>query len=520
MGLSGLSQRRQAGSAKDGGGCSLRLLIALIILVAAGVGLRAMALVAWWPVVPRLGDPGFYSAFAAADPLGSPMHPDGYPLFLVAFTSVTRSIGAIVVVQHVVGVVAALVLFLAIRRLCGSPWPALVGAATVLLGADQVLLEHAIMSETLFVFLLSLTLYAVARMLSAPERWWPWAVLAGMLVAAAGVTRVVGLFLIPVVVLALLLTGPRPWVQRWRPAAAFLGVAGAVLLANGMANVVSDGHFEVAPTPGYHLYGRVAPFADCKDVDPPSGAETLCASTLPKGRSHHPDIYLFSWDSPAYHLMGRDSLAAIFDPARRDVTRAAVAEWGRLVRDHDGLLGAFARRAIIHQPGDYAAAVWTDVRSYFLPGTAASHTADPSAYGLSPLNWDRPADPPVFEQAMEMLFEPFTAEFNTQVLAQLRSYQHVFRFGATLLTVSTLLILLGLVIGPRRNRIAVLVLGGGGLAMFVLPTLSIAYVARYTVPVAGLMTAGAAVAVMSIACSVRAVWRRRGAAGRLQMETV
>jgi hypothetical protein len=121
---------------------------------------------------------------------------------------------------------------------------------------------------------------------------------------------------------------------------------------------------------------------------------------------------------------------------------------------------------------------------------------------------------------MEMLFTPFTAKRDPELLSALNDYQRVFRFGATALTVTTLLFLIGLLMGPRRNRVAVLVLGGGGLAMFVLPTLSIAYVARYTVPVAGLMTAGAAVAVMSIANGARAVWRPRGAAGRLQMETV
>lgn len=52
-----------------------------------------------------------------------------------------------------------------------------------------------------------------------------------------------------------------------------------------------------------------------------------------------------------------------------------------------------------------------------------------------------------------------------------------------------LLILIGLFVEDRRRRIAVL---------FVLPTLSVTYIARYTVPPAPLIAAGAAVSAMSL----------------------
>lgn len=506
-----------------GGSCSMRLrrLVFIVpgVLLTAGVGLRVMALLAWWPVAPKLGDPGLYSAFAAFDPLASPMHPDGYSLFLAAFTSVTRSVEVVVIAQHAMGVAAGLSLFLAVRRLCGSPWPALVGAATILLGADQVFLEHTIMSETLFVLLLSLVLYAVARMLEAPDRWWPWPAVAGALLAAAGMTRVAGLFLIPVVVLALLLIHPRPWSGRWRPTAMFLGVAATLLFAYGTANAISNGDFEIAPTPGYHLYGRVGPFADCSLFDPPPGTQRLCEHLPPEDRPiPHPNFYLFGWNSPGIRLIGREPLAGLLDAQRRDVTRAVVQAFARQVRDHDRVLGAFARQAVLHQPVAYAEAVGRDVRAYFLSdGDGPPFRA---AQDLGPaLDWDTPpakVDLEGTEVGMENLFEPFTARRDHELLAALRDYQRVFRFGATALTVTTLLILIGLLMGPRRNRVAVLVLGGGGLAMFVLPTLSIAYVARYTVPVAGLMTAGAAVAVLSMGERMRTARARHGIIHRPQ----
>jgi hypothetical protein len=88
------------------------------------------------------------------------------------------------------------------------------------------------------------------------------------------------------------------------------------------------------------------------------------------------------------------------------------------------------------------------------------------------------------------------------LLSVLHDYQRVFRVGATLLTVMTLLILIGLFVGTRRQRLAVLLLGVGGLALFILPTLSVIYVARYTIPSAALMVGGAITAAMALQSAI------------------
>jgi hypothetical protein len=78
----------------------------------------------------------------------------------------------------------------------------------------------------------------------------------------------------------------------------------------------------------------------------------------------------------------------------------------------------------------------------------------------------------------------------------------VTRFGATLLSVTTLLILIGLLIGTRRSRVGVLLFGVGGLALLVSPVLTGNYVGRYLVPLTGPMMAAAAVTITEL-------WRRR-----------
>lgn len=473
--------RRAAAAMK---GTDRHVLFVLAVCVVLALALRALAMAGWWPISTGPGDSGAYAYFASGvNPLTNPQHPPGYSMFLALIGTVTREIAAFAIIQHLLSIVAALVLFVAVRRLCGSPWPALAGASVILLGADQIYLEHTIMSESFFVLAVTVALYGVTRMLDAPDRWWPWPVVAAVLVVAAGLTRSAGLFLIPIVALGLLLARPRPWLPRWRPVAAFVGTASVLLLAFATANEISNGRFEVAPTGGWHLYGRVAPFADCGQFDPPAGTEGLCERTDPAERLGT-DHYLYDPDVPAKRIFGDRPF------------------------DHDDQLGAFARKAVLHQPKTYALAIWNDVSAYFVPGSfdwAPGRGSDLDGQ----LDWTGPVYPKVEREIEEGLenyfFDDFSVSRDAGILGFLHDYQRVFRFGATALTLATLLILAGLFVGPRRNRIAVLVLGGGGLAMFLVPTLSIIYIARYTVPSAGLIAAGAAVAAMSL---IRAPWKR------------
>ena len=162
-----------------------------------------MAALSWWPIATNLGDSWPYATHALHDPFDDPMHPAGYSLALAAIGVFTRDVGLVSVLQNLMGIASALILFAGVRRLCGSPWPGLLGAAVILLGADQVFLERTIMSETFFTLLLSATIYATARALESPERWYPWPLAAAALGLAMGITRSAGLVLLPLIALAL-----------------------------------------------------------------------------------------------------------------------------------------------------------------------------------------------------------------------------------------------------------------------------------------------------------------------------
>ena len=116
---------------------------------------------------------------------------------------------------------------------------------------------------------------------------------------------------------------------------------------------------------------------------------------------------------------------------------------------------------------------------------------------------------------MERVEEGYYASFSVHQyqpgLDFLRAWQQVIRFGPLLVSITTLLTLVGFAVGTRRSRIGVLLFGIGGLTLIVPPALTANYVGRYMVPMAGPMMAAAAIAIV-------ALWRgpigRRWTTGR------
>jgi hypothetical protein len=250
-------------------------------------------------------------------------------------------------------------------------------------------------------------------------------------------------------------------------------VATVLLAGYALANLQSNGRFELAPASGWHLYARVAPFADCRQFTPPPGTAALCERTPPVDRSG-PDFYLYTPQSPARKEFG-------------------------YIGSHDGEVGRFALQVVLHQPGALLQAFWVDVRRYFVPSWHQHGWY--KGWDIQPqLDWARQGGPTYTRDTiagMTTFFSPFVPQRNRWLVSLMHDYEQVAGFGATLLTVCTLLTLLGLFIGSRRSRVCVLLFGVGGLAQLIMPTISLLYMGRYTVPLAGLFAAGAAIALSS-----------------------
>lgn len=463
---------------------------ALLAVLVSGLALRLVVTASWWPVTTTLVDAWPYSEYAQVGPFDNPQHPAGYSLILMAIGAFTREVAFTVALQHLAGIATALLLFAAVRRVTGSEWAGLLPAAAVALNPDLIYLEHSIMSETWAILAAAGAVYAATRAIDRPGPAYGWPLLAGSLAATGTMIRASGLFLIGAIVLALLLA---PGVRlNWRSAAVALGAAAALLLGFATVNALTADRFGIGPSPGWYLYGRVAQFANCGTFDVPDGAEFLCEDTPAEDRPGA-NYYLFDPKAPA--------------PRRLE-------DFGA----QDDLLRQWSQRAIIGQTKDYLRTVWEDLRSYWVPGErpereAAGGELDPQLDYTISFN---PADPyytevqPVTERGMEQFFNDFSVDKDPPGLRLMRALQHVTRFGGVALSITTLLVVLGLLIGTRRARDGVLLFGVGGLSLIIAPALTGNYVGRYTVPMAGLMAAAAAVTITSL---VRAERARRAAEG-------
>jgi hypothetical protein len=297
---------------------------AFAALLAAGIALRAWTLWSWRPAFIGYYDSSPYVAGARTSLFADPFRPAGYPEFLRVLHALSDHVLAVTVLQHELGIATALLLYAAVRP-C-SKWAALLAPAVVLLDGFEVLVEHAVLSDSLFVFLLAAALLTTVRRSGLA---------AGALIALAASVRTVGLFVVPLVLLALF------WPRQWRTGALGALAAAAVLGGYFAAEQAQIGATGLSRAPGWSLYARVGQFADCMRFTPPAGTAQLC-ETVDPARRPGTDFYYWAKQSPAQRAFGAP-------PA------------------DDAAVGRFAHAVLRAQPSDYLLAVGRDFTRYVWP---------------------------------------------------------------------------------------------------------------------------------------------------------
>ena len=445
---------------------------AALAVAGLAVVLRGLAMTAYAPAFLGYPDTSFYVAAANEGSAEDPFRPAGYAVFLRAAHEL--GITGTVLLQHLLGLATALLLFLIVRRLGGSQWVALVPAAAVALCGSQVMIEHALLSEPVFTFLVAAALYACVRTLDDGIGW---AVAAGLLVGVAVPIRLVAVGLIPVVVLWLLLAVPR---RRVLTAVAFALFAGAIPLAWDSVN-------DFTRTGPYNLYGRVGPFADCKRFDPPSGTSMLCIQT-PREYRRSTYHYIFTGGSPAVSYFGHPQ--GWPEPTAGEVDR----------------IRRFARAAIVGQPLDYARTVAKDSFRYVMPtawhpppGDANQTPEELNQYYTSS-GWTGTA----LHRVRAYYGEGVDPVANEPLLEGLRWYERATRFTGVLF----LLVLAPALAAPfllrGRARWGALLLLGVGLALLLVPVATIFYDYRFAIPALGSLAAAGALGARELVVRVRA----------------
>jgi hypothetical protein len=316
--------------------------LAFALLLVAGVALRVWLMFGWRPGFLGWWDTRVYLEQAAGGSLfADAMHTAGYVVWLRGVNAVTSNLSVVAVLQHALGVGAAVLLWAAVRRTTGSLWAPLLPAAVVLFEGTTLFLEHSVLSESPFIFLQACTVYALVRSLDADSL--PWAALAGLGAALSTLMRLGGGYLVVAVLLAVLLERPT-WRRRGLALAATAACALVPIAGYAAAHDASTGQFGLTRASSWNFYGRVAPFADCTRFSPPRGTDVLCESK-PPSRRYGPFSHIFGGDSPGVIYLGGP-----YGP-------------------HSGTdkVNSFARQAVLNQPLDYLGAIGTDVRRYVAP---------------------------------------------------------------------------------------------------------------------------------------------------------
>jgi len=140
--------------------------------------------------------------------------PPGYALFAAgSILLLGEELRSLVFVQQLLGVAAALLTYLLGRATFGTATggraAGLLAGLLVALNGALILSGQSIMTETLFTALLLGALLALV--LAGRGGRWGWALLAGLLLGAAALTRPVAQALVVLVPLAFLLSTRRPW---------------------------------------------------------------------------------------------------------------------------------------------------------------------------------------------------------------------------------------------------------------------------------------------------------------------
>ncbi|GII95496.1 hypothetical protein Ssi02_57270 [Sinosporangium siamense] len=256
------------------------------------------------------------------------LHPAGYSAFLWLFRPF-GSVALVAAVQHVMGLGIALMIYMLLRRRGLPGWGAALATVPVLFDPSFMRLEHAILSDTLVIFLLVAAITVLMWRAKVSVRA---AAIAGPLIALAGLSRTVA---VPVLGLAVLyLIACRAGVR----VVAVMAVAGALpLLAYAGWYASHHGRFALSGSDGVALWARTMTFADCSVVKPPEPEARLC----PNG--------------------------TVVDAASEYVW-APGASLNRLPGDrfsHNALARSFALRAIAAQPFDYLREVVRDTSITF-----------------------------------------------------------------------------------------------------------------------------------------------------------
>jgi hypothetical protein len=299
--------------------------------------LRILAMLAFRPIMWFGGDSASYLA-TGLRLVPDPSRVGGYGFMLWVLRPL-HSLVLVAAVQHLMGVVIGVLIYLLARRHGLPAWVATLAAIPVFFDAYELQLEADAVPDIPFGLLVMVALYLLLR---SPGEWRPARVVpAAFLLGLSAILWPVGLALLAILLAVLLaalavpLSGPLSGRRAGLLAVAAAILAGAVPVAGYAAWFDLHEHqFSLTRSDGVYLWSRTMSFANCAVIRPPASERTLCP---PSGPRIAASLYIWDGNSPLLKMPG-----------------------GRFSARTNSLALNFALRAIAAQPGGYAAAVGHD----------------------------------------------------------------------------------------------------------------------------------------------------------------
>jgi dolichyl-phosphate-mannose-protein mannosyltransferase len=453
-----------------------RAYIAFLVLLAAAIALRVWLTWAYRPALLGFGDSYAYLLSAARDLFLDPQRPAGYPLFLRLVHEFSDKLTVTIAVQHALGLASGVLLYRAVRRVAGPPWLGLIPAAVVFFGGTELFVEHALLSEALFVFLQSLGLYMAVRALDSRRLAWP--LLAGLVLGLSVAVRTVALS--SAVLLPCWLAFAASGTVSRRLRSAGVALLGAAAMVGGYIGVQADstGYTGLTRAGIWDVYSSVATIADCSKFTPPKGTEFLCPPYARPGLQSA-DYFEFDPSSPAVHRFGLPKDASA--KANETLTR-------------------FTKAVILHQPLDLLSEWWRRMGSYV--------TSAQAGLGLTPellrtSLMDRTEETAV--QAAVALQYPHSLGFTRHegAIDALTTYERHTRVDGPLIVVLLALTFAAPFLLRGRERAAAVLFGLTALLSISLAVAAHEYDARFTVPTFGPLAASAALGGWGLVARIR-----------------
>ena len=455
---------------------------AFSVIIATATLLRVVVMLGYQPVM--YFNDSFDYLHVATEPYPHPLRPDGYAFFLLLLKPF-HSFALVAALQHLMGLAMGVMIYALLRRRFGLPgWGAALVAAPVLLDAYQLQLEHLVLSDTMFTFLV---VSAVTLLLWRDRPTWKVAAAVGLIVGMAWLTRSVGMPVLFGVLVYLLIRR-----SGWKVLAATLAACLLPVVAYMGWYKVENGKFAITESNGIFLYARVYKFADCHRMkDLPVREYPLC--TEPANRLPNSQDGIWNAQSPLNRYTGT-----------------------RFGPDNNALGNDFAKRAITSQPGDYLRVVAYDFfRVFRWERTVFPDAATYSQYEFREKptrtlpDWKMDANSTASAEAKA--YERGDAE--TRVVEPFggvaRGYQDVFYLRGTMVGVILLVGLAGLVPLWRRFGGQALLPWTLATGLLLAPAATAEFDYRYVLPAVPLAALAAGMAFTPEVRAAVAGWGRR-----------